>query len=259
MISVIIHIPHDIEYFWKQQDDIPAGMGYPLFGKTHLISVAVTLLAVLILVLLLASAKEKAQKRFLKFLPIVMVLLEMFKDGFLISVHRFGIGYLPLHVCSIGIFVFLLREFLPWKKAKEIFGEISFVLIMPASVAALFFADWTVFYPVWNFINLHSYIWHGALVLYPVLLMTCKEISPSIKHIHWIFIFLFATVPPIYIFDKMFRCNYFFVNWPVPDSPLSWFASFMGNPGYLIGYGVMTACVILTVYLLIGMCGKLKR
>jgi len=55
-------------YFLKQQDDIPAGMGYPFFGK--------------------------AQKRFLKFLPIVMVLLEIFKDGFLISVHRFGIGYL---------------------------------------------------------------------------------------------------------------------------------------------------------------------
>ena len=42
-----------------------------------------------------------------------MVALEVFKDLFLVSVGRFGIGYLPLHVCSIGIFVFMFREYLP--------------------------------------------------------------------------------------------------------------------------------------------------
>jgi hypothetical protein len=27
-----------MDYFWKQHDDIPEGMGYPLFGVAHLIS-----------------------------------------------------------------------------------------------------------------------------------------------------------------------------------------------------------------------------
>ena len=35
-----------MEYFWRQQDDIPQGMGYPLFGIAHILSVAVTLIAV---------------------------------------------------------------------------------------------------------------------------------------------------------------------------------------------------------------------
>ena len=70
-----------------------------------------------------------------------MLGMEAFKDLFLVIVGRFGIGYLPLHICSIGIFVFLLRECLPWKWAKDAFGEISYIIIMPASVAALMFAD----------------------------------------------------------------------------------------------------------------------
>ena len=248
-----------MDYFWKQQDDIPAGMGYPLFGLAHLLCVLFTLTAVVIVIAAFRRLGEKGQKRFLRCFPIVMVFLEIFKDIFLLSVHRFGIGYLPLHVCSIGIFVFLLREYLPWSRAKEVFGEIAFVLIMPASIAALIFADWTVLYPVWNFINIHSYIWHGALVLYPVLLMIRKEIKPSIRHIHWLVIFLCLIVPPIYLFDKHFGCNYFFVNWPVPDSPLSWCASFMGNPGYLIGYGAMVFITILLIYSCIGITKRANR
>ncbi len=241
-----------MDYFWKQQDDIPAGMGYPLFGMAHLLCVAITVLAVVIMVMVFRGLDEKGQKKFLKGFPIFMIILEIIKDALLVAIHRFGIGYLPLHICSIGIFIFLLREYLPWMRAKEILGEIAFVLIMPASVAALLFADWTVLYPVWNFFNIHSYIWHGALILYPLLLKMRKEIDPSIRHIHWIIIFLCLTVPPIYLFDKHFGCNYFFVNWPVPDTPLSWCASFMGNPGYLVGYGIMVLVTLLLIYLFIG-------
>ncbi len=245
-----------MEYFWKQQDDIPAGMGYPLFGIAHLMCVGITLFLTIFFLLLIRRQENSKQRKFCKILPLFMLGLECFKDIFLISVHRFGIGYLPLHICSIGIFVFLLREFLPWQWAKDAFGEISYIIITPASIAALLFADWTVYYPVLNFMNIYSYIWHGLLILYPVLLRVRGEISPSIRHIHYCLLFLAAVVPPIYAFDKHFGCNYFFMNWPVKNSPLSWLASFMGNPGYLLGYAGMTFAVILLLYLFIGIRGE---
>ena len=237
-----------MEYFWKQQDDIPAGMGYPLFGFAHLTSVAITLVCVVIFCWRFSRLSEKKQARILKLIPVIMVFLEVAKDLFLASVHRFGIGYLPLHICSIGIFVFLLREYLLFEKPKRFFGEIAFVLIMPASFVALIDADWTVLYPVWNFINLHSYVWHGLLILYPVMLKLKGEILPTVRHMHWVILFLCIVVPPVYIFDKCFRCNYFFVNWPISGSPLSILASYMGNPGYLVGYAALTIIVILFVY-----------
>lgn len=239
-----------MEYFWKQQDDIPAGMGYPLFGTAHLVSVAVTLLLVVIAIRMIDREDGAAQKKVLKVIPVFMLFLEAVKDLFLVAIDRFSIGYLPLHVCSIGIFIFLLREYLPWKRGRQYFGEVAVTLIMPASVAALIFADWTIYYPVLNFINLHSYLWHGLLILYPLILYRAKEISPSIKHIHWVIIFLCLVVPPIYLFDKHFGCNYFFVNRPVPGSPLEWLASFMGNPGYLAGYAVLVLVVLILVYLI---------
>ena len=123
------------------------------------------------------------------------------------------------------------------------------MLILPGSVAALLFADWTISYPVWNFINIHSYIWHGLLVLYPLMIYLRHEIRPSIKHIHRNLLYLCVVVPPIYVFDKHFDVNYFFVNWPVHDSPLEWLASFMGNPGDLVGYAVLVVALILLLYL----------
>ena len=158
-----------MEYFWRQQDDIPQGLGYQLFGTTHFISVILTLAGVFLLVRIFSKLENERQERWLKAIPLIMLSMELFKDGFLLSVNRFGLGYLPLHICSIGIFIFLLNEFLPWRKAGEILGEIAFIVIMPASFAALLFADWTIYYPVWNFMNLYSYIWHGLLILYPVL------------------------------------------------------------------------------------------
>ncbi len=245
-----------MEYFWRQQDDIPAGMGYPLFGAAHLLSVGITLIVVAVLVLVISKQEDARQRRFLKTLPLFMVFMEICKDSFLVAVHRFGIGYLPLHICSIGIFIFLLREWLPWEWAKEVFGEIAFIIIMPASIAALLFADWTVYYPVLNFMNLYSYVWHGLLILYPVLLKVRGDIRPSIRNIRYVLIFLCVVVPPIYLFDKRFGCNYFFVNWPVAGSPLEFMASFMGNPGYLLGYAGLTVAVILAMYLGIGIWEK---
>jgi uncharacterized membrane protein YwaF len=99
--------------------------------------------------------------------------------------------------------------------------------------------------------NLYSYVWHGLLVLYPVMLFVRKEIRLSIKHIHYVIGFLCVVVPPIYAFDKHFGCNYFFVNRPVPDTPLEWMADRMGNPGYLLGYVALTLGVILVMYFLI--------
>ncbi len=236
------------EYFWIQQDNIPSGMGYPLFGKTHLTSVAIVLISVILLSCIFLRLQEKVQQRFLKAIPLIMIGLEIFKDCVLLSQDKFGLGYLPLHVCSLGIYVFFLREFLPWKRAKEILGEISFVLIMPSATAGLIFADWTKLYPVLNFFNLQSYVWHGLLVLYPLLLLLRKDINPSVRHIYWVIGFLCIVVPFIYAFDKHFGCNYFFINCPVPGSPLEWFAGFLGNPGYLIGYAGIALIIMLIVY-----------
>ena len=241
-----------MQYFWKEQDDIPAGMGYPLFSITHVLSTAITLLLVFFGVKAFLRLETGKRNRVLKAIPVIMLFMEIFKDGFLILVRRFGPGFLPLHLCSIGIFVFLIREFTPSQRIKDFFAELSYVLIMPASLAALIFPDWTVYYPVRNFMNLYSYLWHGLLILYPILLKVSGEVKPSIRHIYRPILFLLVITPLIYCFDKRFNCNYFFVNVPPAGTPLEWIASVTGNPGYLAGYAILVITVLCIVYFIDG-------
>ena len=85
-----------LEYFWRQQDDIPAGMGYPLFGVAHLISVAVTLGLVILTVVLsqrivgipersgnagkrdsVENKGNSTQRKLLRAIPLIMLFLEL--------------------------------------------------------------------------------------------------------------------------------------------------------------------------------------
>jgi uncharacterized membrane protein YwaF len=238
-----------MEYFWCQQDDIPESVGYPLFGRVHLFSVGITFALVALLVAWLVKSPADRRRKVMKCIPLFMVALEVWKDLFLVSVGRFGIGYLPLHLCSIGIAVFLLHEFVRWEPAKAVFGEVAYVLMAPGALAGLVFADWTELYPALNFINLHSYLWHGLLLAYPLTLRFSGEVVPRFKNIPWVVAFIVAVAAPIYAFDKAMGCNYLFVNWPVTGSPLEWLVAKMGNPGYLLGYGALVLAVILLVYL----------
>ncbi len=245
-----------MEYFWMQQDDIPSGMGYPLFGITHLFSVGVTFALVFLFILVFIKVSSSRREKILRVIPPLMLALEIAKDLFLVYLGRFGVGYLPLHMCGMGIFVFLFIRFLPRKKVREFFGEVACVLILPSAVAALFFADWTPYYPVLNFMNLYSYLWHGLLILYPCLLMIDQKAVPTVKHIRYVILFLCAVVPPVYVFDRLFGCNYLFLIRPVPNSPLSWLASLSGVPGYLFGYAILALLGMLAAYLVIGIVGR---
>ena len=238
-----------LSMFWKERNDLPAGVGYPLWGRTHILSICALGLMILLLLILFLRCDAIRRERVIRVLPIIMVGLEVWKDMFLISVHRFTVGYLPLHMCSLGIVVFLLYA---WgrERMRRIFGEIAFTLILPSALVAIFDPDWTTYYPPLNFMNIYSYVWHGLLVAYPAMLMLDRRVRPSIRHIHYDLIFIGLVLPPIYLFDKLFSCNYLFVNWPIPNSPLSWLASFMGNPGYLAGYAVLVVLMLLIVYML---------
>ena len=51
----------------------------------------------------------------------------------------------------------------------------------------------------------------------------------------------------VYVFDRLMGTNYMFLNWPLPGSPLEWFA-FLGRPGYLLGYIPLLAAAWTVIY-----------
>lgn len=246
-------------YFWTQYEDLPAGLGYGRFGPQHWMTLAVCALLILCIIFVFRKLPPKAKTRIMQVIPFLMIVLECFKDLFLLQGGHFGVGYLPLHLCSLGVFVFLLYALSRTQKRQGIFGEIAVTLILPGSIAALLFPDWAGLYPVWNFMNLYGYVWHGLLVLYPILCLVQGQVHLSIKHIHYDLIFLLCIVPPVYLFDRAFHCNYMFVNWPPKGTPLEWIAHLTGSEYYLAGYAVFSILVILLIYLCIEVFHRIRQ
>lgn len=236
-----------VKYFWLQRYDLPNGLGHTTFSSTHLITLIVVIASIVLAQKCFMKASDRARNTVLKAIPLIMVCLEIFKDLHLYNMGRWSMDYLPFQLCGIGAIVFVMAEYLPTGKARAVFGEIAYCLILPGAVAALIFPDWLKYYPVWNFFYIYSFLWHALLVLYPVMLRSAGMIAPSIKHIWYEIVFLMCVVPPVMLFDKKTGYNYMFVNYPPKGTPLEWMASFMGNPGYLIGY---TALIMFGVYVM---------
>ncbi|MBQ1489508.1 MAG: YwaF family protein [Eubacterium sp.] len=244
-----------MEYFWTQYSDLPAGIGYGRFSTEHWMELLVIGILIIVLLRIVLRCSERTQQFILRAVPVLMVFLECFKDLFLLQAGHFSVGYLPLHLCSLGVFVFLLFAFS--SRRREMWAEIAFCLILPGSVVALLLPDWAHLYPVWNFMNLYGLTWHGLLVFYPLLLYLRGDVHPEIRHMRWSILFLCCVTPPIYLFDRIFHTNYLFVNWPAPGTPLEWLADRMGNPGYLLGYAVCILLVLTGYYGLLFVLNKI--
>lgn len=232
--------------------------GFRHFGFVHISFIAALSAASFIMMRVFAGLGRPRRDAFLKAVPVLMAAMELIKDLYLLQKDMFGTGYLPLHLCSLGIPVFLFSVFLPSGRWRRIFGEIALVLILPGSLCAVLFPDWNV-YPPLSFLGLYSWIWHMLLFVYPILLYRDSRSAPSIRHIHYSILFLCAVVPPVYLFNKAFDCNYMFINWPPAGTPLYPLGQLLGVPGYLAGYAVLMLLVILAAYAAVYLLGGRKN
>lgn len=247
-------------YFWLEGDDIPAGVGFGHFTPLHFLQLFFCFVLCLVLCLTFWRCSFSGQTKYLKVLAVCMLAGNLARDAFLFSIGRMSLAFLPLHLCSFSIFVYLLHAFLPERqdektgaviqsRFREYLGETGFVLLLPGTVSALLFPDWTN-YPVLNFMSLHSFLWHTVLSAYPILLYLGRRIRPSIRHIWFPVCFLLVITPPIYAFDATFGYNYLFINWPLKGTPIWAIYEKMGE-FWRIGYAALVIAVILAVYLLL--------
>lgn len=238
----------DMGGFWEIHSRyVPEG--YEHFSMTHVLTLLACAALGAVLFAAFYRSGEKNRRRMIRSIPVIMACMEAFKE-LNVVIHGVNIlWYLPLHLCGLGIFVFLLAAYLPSEKAKAFFAEVALFLIFPGSVFALLFPDWNRLYQPFSYMSINSYVWHTLLCVYPLMLLAAGVCRPSIRHIWYQVVFLAAVVPAVYIFDVKYNCNYMFLTVPVPDTPLEWLASFMGDPGYLAGYAILAFAVILAEHL----------
>ena len=245
------------ELFLAERRDLPAGAGFGLFTKWHFLALSGCLL--LTAWILCRAGKTDPEKRtgFLRRLSLLLLLGNVLRDLFLLAIGRYGIGYLPLHLCSMAVFVFLGIAFLPengFSRTRRFLGATALPLFLPGALTALLFPDWSD-YPLFNLLCLHSFAWHALLLAFPLVLFLFGGVRPRFSDLRAPIAFLLLAVPPVYLFDRAFSVNYLFVLRPVPGTPLETFARSFGGL-WRIPYGLTVFCVMAVFQLVFSVLGN---
>ncbi len=196
--------------------------------------------------LFLRKSSEKNASSVLCLLSVLAFTGEVIQDILLVSEGGDILGFLPLHLCNLGLFVNLAASFTRGK-IQSFFAEISIILIMPGAIGALLFPDWT-YRPFWSYLPMLCFLTHSLLVFIPLAYLVRGSAKVSFRHFRYPYLFLAATVPPIYLLNIMTGQNYMFLSYPPAGSPLEWIYNFTGEGFYLAGLALLLTVILIIEY-----------
>ena len=236
-----------MEYFFTLEDKLPAGVGFSHFGGAHIAWLAFAAALIAALCIAYRRAPEDGRTRWRHGLGWAVLVCEALKDINLAAQGNFNRWYLPLHLCGLAVFFTFAHSRRPGKTV----GNFLYACCMPGAAFALLTPDWVAFPPL-SYHSIVGFTVHALLMTYPIMLVAGGDLRPEAKYLPRCFGILVCCAVPIYLFNRAFGTNYMFLMWPSPGSPLEWFASLLGNPGYLLGYFPMLAVIWLLLYLPFG-------
>jgi hypothetical integral membrane protein (TIGR02206 family) len=233
-----------MSYFFTLEEDLPAGVGFAHWDAAHLTWLAVSAAIIAALCLAYRRAPGDARRRLRHALGWAVLACEALKDVNLAVQGSFNRWYLPLHLCGLAVFFTFAHSRRPGKTV----GNFLYSCCMPGAAFALAFPDWIAFPPL-SYHAIVGFLVHALLMAYPLMLVCGSDLRPEARQLPRCFGILVACAVPIAVFNHFFGTNYMFLSWPSPGSPLEWFASRLGRPGYLLGYLPMLALIWLALYL----------
>ena len=234
------------EGFFAFLEDVGApGSGFGLFGGTHLLMFVLMSALIFAVCRLYSRLGDKGAKTMTLVAALVILGLEIAKQStFFIIQRRYWPDQLPLHLCGLGIMIELIHAVRPNKTT----GEVLYCLCLPGAIAALLFANWSM-YPVLNFYCLQSFFIHALHVAFPLMLLVKRKIVPDVKNLWRAALFLTIVLPPVYFVNLRLGTNFFFINAGSAGSPLEIFIEFAGVPGFLLPYAGLLFLVWFLMYL----------
>jgi len=228
--------------------------GFEVFDSVHLNwLIAIVILTISITFIYYRCSKlQRAWIR--KGIGYTLLIAEICKVIVVLATGQNLLYYLPIHLCGIAIFLVLLHAY----RESTTVAEILFSLTMPAAFIALIFPGW-VNDPVMSFLHIHSFVYHGLILTYPIMILATGEMKPNIRRIWKVILFLIITIPPVYFFNKIYETNYMFLNWPISNSPLMSIYQLFGESRYIVGLVLVLFVVWIVQYSLWGLWNIAKK
>ncbi len=233
-----------VQGFWTTVETVSSGLGITRFGPVHLLWLGAIALCILLLCRCSAHAPPARCRRIRRMLVGLLMADELLKHVLLLACGAWLPKYLPLHLCSMNIFVALIHEHRPGCLTQELL----YATCLPGAVLALLFPTWLSL-PACSFMSLHSFSVHGLLAAYPAVLLAEGSLRPNARNLRYVLCLYAALCPMIYCLNRLLGTNFLFLNRAAAGTPLALFARFLGTPGYLLSIPVLLALLWLCMYL----------
>ena len=230
-----------MEHFWKTVEVIPEGIGFAHYGALHLCWLAAFAVVAVLNCILYRKLGQKGRKIWRIVVASLLVLDEIYKQIPLFVNGLFTLGYLPLHLCSINIFVIAFHALKPTKSV----GNYLYTVCIPGAMAALLFPTWNAL-PGANYMLIHSFTVHILLALYPIVLTVSGEIKPELKELPKALLLLTGLAAFALICNLLMDANFMFLMYADPGNPLYLFKELWGS--HLLGFPVIITGVLLVMH-----------
>ena len=241
-----------MEHFWKTVEVIPEGIGFAHYGALHLCWLAAFAVLAVLNCILYRKLGQKGRKIWRIVVASLLVLDEIYKQIPLFVNGLFTLGYLPLHLCSINIFVIAFHALKPTKSV----GNYLYTVCSPGAMAALLFPTWNAL-PGANYMLIHSFTVHILLALYPIVLTVSGEIEPELKELPKALLLLTGLAAFALICNLLMDANFMFLMYADPGNPLYLFKELWGS--HLLGFPVIITGVLLVMHTPWFIAKKIKK
>lgn len=241
-----------LQHFLETSETINDGLGFSHFSSLHFVWLMTFAVITIANCLWYRSMGDTGRNRWRKSVAVLLLADELFKVVMLVIGGNYSVDYLPLHLCSINIFLITVHA---WKPL-DMLGGYLYTVGIPGTLAALLFPTWTGL-PILNFMHLHSFTVHILLALYPIVLFAGGDIHPKAKKIPGYLLLLILMAIPIYGINLMLNTNFMFLMSADPGNPLYLFEQMWGS--HLLGFPVIIVGVLLVMFVPLELFRKLCK
>ena len=229
--------------FLKSRFTIEPGKGMDSYSLGHFIWLGLLFFLIFFLGKKYRAADEDKRKKIRIAIASLIMLDEIVKDIIMPITGQWDWSFLPLHLCSISVFVVFIHAL----TGNRMLEEYTYAITLPTASMAMAFPDWTGALPCMNLMCIHSFSIHLLLVLYPCLLLYGGFI-PSAKQLFRLIPIVAFLAFVMYFVNGALGTNFFFVNGGGDGNPLTFLEKYIGG-WYRLAFPVIAAICWIPMYL----------
>lgn len=227
-----------MKYLLATTGTIEEGVGFHVFDACHLAWLAGCAVLMALCCLTYRRLNPSGRKKLRILVAAAIVADEGLKMAVLLIGGNFSVNYLPLHLCSINLFLIAWHAFRP----SATLDNYLYLTCTPGAMAALLFPNWTALPPT-SLMHIHSFTFHMLLACYPLMLLAGGDIRPRLKSLPKVLLLLGCLAGIAATANKILGTNFMFLSYASRSNPLYWFEKNMGDHlwGYVLILPLLTA------------------